>query len=305
MNKMLYLPLVVVVLWPVASRAGELKRYADGAYRYSIAAPLDWKRSYHEEGDRHILTLKRGDAPGAEIAVTASPAGYGDALTWEGWRKKQPRGRAFRKIIETRALAGEGGVTVRIFVFDYPFRGTRMLQRTMLSTFGDASLAVECRAPLYLFGKYTDLFNSVMASVDYTGAMSGEALVETEEEKAAARKQAAPVKKAAPKKTVERVTPRQTKKESTPPRPLEKKKEPPRRQAPQVKPEAADTVKEQKGGALEEAELRPDSETPKAGDSEIGIQDIEDPEARQIIESELKTLQDMERRGLIEKVEGK
>lgn len=295
MNKMLYLSLVIVMMPPAVSRAGELKRYADGAYRYSIAAPPDWKRSYREEGDRHLLTLKRGGAPGAEIAVTAYRAGEGDALTWEGWRKKQPRGRAFRKIIATRALAGEGGVTVRIFVFDYPHRGTMMLQRTMLSRFGDAFLAVECRAPLYLFGKYTDLFDAVMASVDYTGVMSGEVLVETGEEKAA------PVKKWAPKKPVERVMPGESRKESTPPR-HGKKKKPVLTRPPREKPDA---VMGGEGGALEEAETRPESATPKAEDSEIGIQDIQDPEARRIIESELKTLRDLERRGLIEKVEGK
>ncbi|MBP7736857.1 MAG: hypothetical protein KA369_12850 [Spirochaetes bacterium] len=308
MNKLLILSLVIVMVSPAASRAEELKRYADGVYRYSIAAPRDWKRSYHEDGDRHLMTLKRGALPGAEIAVTAYRAGDGDALTWDGWKKKQSRGVAFRKIIETKAMAGGGDVTVKMFVFDYPFRGTRVLQRTMISKFGDTFLAVECRAPLGLFGKYTDLFNEVMASVDYTGAMSGDVLVETEEEKAAARKQAMPVKKAAPekkaspKKAVERPMPREPRREPAPRRPVEKKRELTRRQAPQEKP---DVVKKQKGGALEEAEITPDSETPKAEDSEIDIQDIEDPEAKRAIESELKTLQDMERRGLIEKVEGK
>ncbi len=301
MKNIALLPIVIIILSASAARASECKRFNDSDFHYSICAPHDWKKNYHEEGDRHYLTFRRRRAAGTEISVTASRIGEEGKSESDGWKKWLPRGtgRGFRKIIETKELAAGDNVSVKIVVFDYYARGVRMLQRTMLSRYGDNYLVIECRASLRSFSRYTDLFNTVMSSVDYTGTMAGDAMDGPAEEKAVIRKQAKPKKQVEPKKKAE------PKKRPV----IEKRKEPahdssilkPEKEkddSPTEKPkeEKTDAVLDNKGETTPKEVIRKDEE------ADIDLENIEDPEAKKVIEEELNTLQEMERKGLIEKL---
>lgn len=311
MKNLAYLPLAIVVLLSSTARASECRRYSDAGFRYSLCVPGEWKKNYREDGERHYVTFRRARAAGTEIAVTALPAGGEGAQEGDGWKKLLGRGtgKGFRKIIETKELPAGGNVTVKVVVFDYYSRGVRMLQRTMFSRYGGNSLVIECRAPIGSFSRYTETFNEVMSSVDYTGTQAGEAMSEPGEEKEVARRKVEPKKPAEPKKKPEqKKQPVAVKRREPGPDPsMQKEKE----DLSISKPERLDngSSAEESRGEKTEA-LRKTGEDPApAGsigngkDEVIDLDAVEDPEARKVIESELNTLQDMERRGLIEKVE--
>src|SRR5512144_1716702 len=125
----------MIMFSAAAARASECPRYRDGDFHYSICVPGDWKKSASEEGEIHRLVMKKG---GAEISITASPAEK-DPSEGNGWKKC--RGQGCRKIIETRELSAGDTVAVKFVVFDYSSRGVRILQRSMLSRYGDKYLA--------------------------------------------------------------------------------------------------------------------------------------------------------------------
>jgi len=314
MKNLAYLPLAIVVLLSSTARASECRRYSDAGFRYSLCVPGEWKKNYREDGERHYVTFRRARAAGTEIAVTALPAGGEGAQEGDGWKKLLGRGtgKGFRKIIETKELPAGGNVTVKVVVFDYYSRGVRMLQRTMFSRYGGNSLVIECRAPIGSFSRYTETFNEVMSSVDYTGTQAGEAMSEPGEEKEVARRQLEPKQPAEPKKKPEQAK-----------RPVAVKRNEPKT-GPAIKQEIekkeerslAGPERIEDGSSTErsrnekgEAPRKTGEDPAPAGsigngkDEVIDLDAVEDPEARKVIESELNTLQDMERRGLIEKVE--
>jgi hypothetical protein len=304
MKNITLLPIVIIILSAAAARAAECTRYSDSDFHYSICAPHDWKKNYREDGDRHHLVLKRAGATGAEISVTASRIeedGKSEGNDWKKWHGRGT-GSGFRKIIETKELAAGDNVSVKIVVFDYYSRGVRMLQRTMLSRYGEKFLVVECRAPLRSFSRYTELFNMVMSSVDYTGTLTGDELEDRDADKPAApgkektviRKKAVVNKKAEPKKRADIVKRKEPDRGSAISQPRGGKND-----SPVVKPgeEKIEAALNNKGESLPEGVIR------KGEDVDIDLETVEDPEAKKVIESELNTLQDMERRGLIEKIE--
>ncbi len=292
MNNLRYLPLAFFLLFPAAARADDCARYADTVFNYSVCLPRGWKKTYEDAGDRHYLALRPVRAAGVDITVTASRFDGDGKLDLDAWRKGRARaiGGRVLKIIETREMAAGSGITVKYFVFDYYFRGTRMLQRTMLSKYGDRLLVIECRAPLGSFARHTDSFNLVMSGVDYTGTMTADAMETLEvkktivpkKEKDVMRKQAAPEKKAGPEKKADIAQPGEQTRDSSPVKPGEEK------------PDAAVNHKQ---------ETMPETMVKKGEDVDLDLENVEDPEARKEIESELDTLQDMEKRGIIEKLE--
>ena len=306
--------LLVVALVPAAARASECKRYRDAVFHYSICAPGDWKKNYREDGDRHYVTFRRARAAGTEISVTALPAGGEGVQDGNGWRKLLGRGtgKGFRKIIETKELAAGGNVTVKVVVFDYYSRGVRMLQRTMFSRYGSKTLVIECRAPVRSFSRYTDVFNEVMSSVDYAGTQAGEAMNEPGDEKEVARKQVEAKKpvettqKAERKKRSVALKPKEPKPDTKVQKEKDKKEE--LSMSEPERPEK-DLSSEKSRSETTEARRKTREETAPAGsigngkDEVVDVDSIEDPEAKKVIESELNTLQDMERRGIIEKIE--
>jgi len=314
MKNVALLPFVIVALLPSMARASECRRYSDTGFHYSICAPADWKKNYREDGDRHHVIFRRARAAGTEIAVTALPAGGEGAQELSVWRKLlgPGTGQGFRKIIETKDLAAGDNVTVKVVVFDYYSRGVRMLQRTMFSRYGSNTLVIECRAPIGSFSRYTDVFNEVMSSVDYTGTEAGEAMNGPGEEKEVAPGKGGPKKPVALKKKPEqKKRPVAVKRKEPEPYSTVPKEKEGKKGLSISKPESLEdgSSAEKARGEKTETPRKTGEEAAPAGsigngkDQVIDVETVEDPEARKAIESELNTLQDMERRGLIEKVE--
>ncbi len=281
---MKYLAVIVftiVILLQAAARADECTRYVDSDYQYSICAPDNWKNTYKKDGDRHYMTFRHGRSAATEISVTASPV-VGEEIPegndWKTWHSRSA-GSGFRKIIETKELVFDGSIRVKVVLFDYYSRGVRMLQRTMLSRYGNSQVVIECRAPLRYFGTSTDIFNMVMSSVDYSGTMTGKAMDELDEEKTVPRKQPEPKKKAEPKNPAGNV------------------------KRPEPKEKKSDTGLNKKQDTARDVESGMGAGSRKGGEVDVDIESIKDPEARKIIEKELNTLQDLEQKGLIEKVD--
>jgi hypothetical protein len=311
---------VCVALSSAAARADECTRYHDSVYHYSICAPNDWKKTFKKDGDRHYLTFRRGSSAVTEISVTASPVGGEDIPDGSDW-KKWHSGRissGFRKITETKELVSDDTIRVKLVLFDYYSRGVRILQRTMLSRYGDTQMVIECRAPLHSFGTYTEIFNMVMSSVDYSGTVTGKAVDEPDEEKAVPAKQPEPKKPAAPKKQASPKKPAGSVKQAEPKHDSTLSKSKKEKDASSLmesggdkhgsspaKPEEikGDTGLTKKQETVRDVESGMGTGSRKGENMDVDVESIKDPEAKKIIEKELNTLQEMQQKGLIEKVE--
>jgi len=284
----------------MSAHADDCTRYVDAALNYSICLPREWNKTYREIGQRHILGSKRKG--GAEISVSASPFGDDEKLKWDSWMNSYVRriGHDIRSIIETKEIQAGTDATVKLLVFDYSSRIGRMLQRTMLMKYGDKLLVVECRAPVRSFGKYTDMFNTIMSSVDLSGSLEGESV---EVLKIA---EARPQKQAAIKKDTERK--KREEKKAVTAKTLEKKAKPERKPviSEEVKP-TRETIKPEEvkpdSKTIKPEEVKPETEAKRLEEMKPDRDKVVDPETQKLIEEELKKIQELEQKGIIEKME--
>ena len=176
MNYIRNICFIFCFVFSISAYGDDCTRYSDGVFNYSICLPRGWNKTYKDIGQRHIIGSKRKG--GAEISVLASQFGDDEKLKWDNWMNSYVRviGHEIRSIIETKEIPAGTDATVKLLVFDYSSRIGRMLQRTMLMKYSDKLLVVECRAPVRSFGRYTDLFNTVMSSVDLSGSLQGESV---------------------------------------------------------------------------------------------------------------------------------
>jgi hypothetical protein len=268
------------------AQADECARYMDDTYRYSICVPVKWNKSYTDAGNRHVLNLA-GKA-GAGATVSASRYEGEEKTKWENWRRWYVRkiGHHFTNIIESKDIPAGSGVTIKLLVFEYSSRAGRMLQRTMLMKYGENILAVECRAPLRLFARHTDQFNKVMSSIDTSDNLQGERMELLKRPDSGSGAVARKRRTDTPK-TVERIKPKPKPKPKPEPDVI-KHKEP-----------APDAENKQAEKAKPNADINKGDTTP--AEAEV----VNDPETKRVIEAELKKIQDLEQKGIIEKVDGK
>jgi hypothetical protein len=239
-------------------------------------------------GQRHILGSRRKG--GAEISVSASPFGEDEQIKWDGWMKSGARGirHDYRSIIETKEIPVGTDASIKLLVFDYSSRSGRMLQRTMLMRHGDTLLVVECRAPVRSFGAYTNLFNTVMSSVDMSGSLEGESVETLKVAEARPRKQPAITKETERKKREE--------KKAVAPKTLVKKEKPEKK--PAMSGEAEPYRK-----TIKPEEVKPETEARQIEEMKPDAQKAVDPDTQKLIESELKKMQELEQQGIIEKID--
>ncbi len=283
MNNIRNVCFILCIFFSSYAYADDCTRYIDGAFNYSICLPHKWNNTYRDLGQRHIIGSKRKG--GAEISVSASQFGEDEQMKWDRWMKSGIRGigHDFRSIIETKEIQAGSDATIKILVFDYSSRIGRMLQRTMLMKQSDKLLVVECRAPVRSFGKYTDLFNTVMSSVDLSGSLEGESVEALKVAGSKTQKQPAIKKEPARKKGAASKT-------------LEKKARPEKK--PVVSEEAESHRK-----TIKPEEVKPEPEVVKPEEMWPDTKKAGDPETQKLIESELKKIQELEQKGIIEKME--
>lgn len=284
--------------------AAECARYMDDTYRYSVCVPEKWKKSFSEAGSINVLGLARND--GARITVSASRYEGENKKKWENWRRWYVNkvGAGFRKIIETKEIPAGDNVAIKTLVFDYPSRAGRMLQRIMLMKYGENILAVECRAPVKVFARYTDRFNAVMSSVDVSGNLQGEPMALLK----APRKAAVAVKRKRP----EVIAPPKPKPKPEPAPEVIESREPEPKQETQLiqreelkpAPDSSTTGKNRPDAEIQSIEqVKPEAESKKGGEAPPESKVVDDPGTKKVIDAELKKMQELEQKGIIDKVD--
>jgi len=289
----------------------ECTRYLDDAYRYSVCASDKWKKSFRELDAKNVFVLTRSD--GAKITVSASRYEGESRTRWENWRRwyVKKEGAGIRKIIESKEVPAGENVSIKLLLFDYSTRAGRVLQRTMLMKYGDNMLSVDCRAPLKTFARYTDQFNELMSSVDVSGTLPEESMqlmknLVTGRERRPSAVKPEPIVKPEPLPEPEPVVK---------PEPIV---EPEPAVIPEQIPEAAEPAKPRSYPELNiTGENRPDTKLKRM--EEAGLEDdvrkgeapvpqaeiVTDPATKKAIDDELKKIQELEQKGIIEKVDGK
>jgi hypothetical protein len=290
MNNLRNICFIFCFAFSISAYAGDCTRYSDGVFNYSIRLPQGWNNTYREIGNKHVLGSKRKG--GAEICVSASQFNDDEKLKWDSWMKSYVMGigHEIRSIIETKEIPAGTDATVKLIVFDYSSRIGRMLQRTMLMKYSDTILVVECRAPVRTFGRYTDLFNTVMSSVDLSGSIEGENVE---------------VLKAAETRTQKRI---HIKKDTERKKIIEKKVTPARKPitSEEVKP-YKETIKPEElkpdSKTIKPKEVKPEIETKKGEEAKPDTEKAVDPETKKMIEAGLKKIQELEQKSIIEKMD--
>jgi hypothetical protein len=278
MNNLRNICFIFCFAFYISAYADDCTRYADGVFNYSICLPQGWNNTYREIGNKHVLgSIRKG---GAEIRVSASSLGDDEKQKWDSWMNSYVMGigHEIRSIIETKEIPAGTDATVKLIVFDYSSRIGRMLQRTMLMKYSDKILVVECRAPVRMFGKYTDLFNMVMSSVDLSGSLKGENVEVLKVAETRTQKQINIKKDTERKKIVEKKV--KPYKETIKPK--------------EVKPDSKTKKPE---------EIKPEIETIKRDETKPDMEKVVDPETKKMIEAELKKIQELEQKGIIEKMD--
>jgi hypothetical protein len=300
MNIIRNLCFIFCIAFSISANADDCIRYVDGVFNYSICLPQKWNKTYRDMGERHILGSKQKS--GAEINVTASQFGDDEQLKWDSWMNSYVRKskRDFRSIIETKEIQAGTDTAIKLIVFDYSSGMGRMLQRTMLMKHDDKLLVVECRAPVRSFGKYTDLFNTVMSSVDLTGSLEGESVETLKVAEAGPRKQPAIKKETAREKREE--------KKAAASKTLEKKVKPEKKPVLSEETEPSrKTIKPEKVKpdikVVKPEKAKPETETRQTEETKPFTDKAVDPETKKLIENELKKIRDLEQKGIIEKMD--
>jgi hypothetical protein len=167
MNFIRCLSLICFALLLSGTAKNNYVRHADESFHYSIYLPSDWKKSGKILENKHTITLTRGG--NADITVSATRLDDEERIKWETWNVWYLKGFGSRllKIIATKELSVGNNILCKILVFEYTHREGSFLQRAMLFKYADNLLLIECRAPVRNFSRYTDLFNTVMASVKF------------------------------------------------------------------------------------------------------------------------------------------
>jgi hypothetical protein len=270
-----YLFLVFFLLFSTAARADECTRFNDSDFKYSICVPGEWGKSYRDIGYKHVLTLSRKN--GAEITVSATRYDDEEKMKWASWKKwyVQGIGSNLMNIVETGEFAAGRDTVVRILVFDFKAHGRRLVQRTMIARHGGSLLVVECRAPVGTFSRYTGLFNTVMSSVDFTGSLAGEKIDFLKEPEGGKGK-----KEWKKKSGDDRGGEIQFKKKKTETETIEPNRD----------------KGEKKSGGTEHDGTFGENKNRQA------VPEM-DSETRKVIQEQLKKIQDLENRGIIEKID--
>lgn len=268
----LKISLIILMLASFAGAGGgkEYERFTDGTFGFSLYIPAGWKRSARDQDSRHVLTLRRGDR--ADITVTATTLDGEEKIKWEQWKTWCTRGigSPLRTIVETGEFA-VNDATAQIMVFEYTYHGRRVLQRTMAAKNGNRLVIVECRSPLLYFSGYTDVFNVVMSGLNFSGAggRENEKVVDFREE----MKKSDADRKSADEKNQK----------------IKKK----------------DRGKIKKEDVVEKE--NPDLEQNDEGEGSVDATALDDAkkenEEKIIIEEELKNIKELERKGIIEKID--
>jgi len=291
MNRSLLICFILFAAFLQPVLADDCTRYGDETYGYSICAPAGWNKSYKDIGYKHILTLTRGSS---EIVSSASRMDDEENAKWKSWKKWYLKGigGSLMSIIETKEVRAGRDATIKLIVFQYRKGDATLLQRSMLMKYGDNLLVVECRAPIGSFSRHTDLFNGVMSSVDVSNVTKGNSMDVLRTQRKAERK------KTAKRETREKEAIKGgSETGANKMRDLEKK---------------GIIERIEKGGAPEGEEAKPDQkekQEPQKEDRQVRKEEpkpdtsADSMERKKTIEAELKKLDDLEKKGVIEKVE--
>ncbi|OHD66319.1 MAG: hypothetical protein A2176_07480 [Spirochaetes bacterium RBG_13_51_14] len=274
MNHCRYICFICMLAFSTAVYADEYTRYRDDVFNYSMCVPAAWKKSYSDIGYKHIVSLAHSG--GVEIMAAVSRFDDEEKEKWDTWKSWYVSGigSSLMNIIETKEIAAGGDATIRILVFEFTTRGRKILQRTMLSKFRDNLLVIECRAPVNKFAAHTELFNTVMSSVDFSGRMKGNGI-----------------------EVPDKVAPDDGKQGEA-----ERLKQSREEEAERLKQSREEEAERLKQSRKEEAERLKQSRKEEAADTAGG----EKNESKEIIETELRKIEELERKGIIEKIdEGK
>ena len=287
MNRIVTICFILIAACAIPARADDCTRYGDETYGYSICAPAGWNKSYKDIGYKHVLTLTRGSS---EIVSSASRMDDEENAKWKSWKKWYLKGigGSLMSIIETKEVRAGRDAAIKLIVFQYRKGDATLLQRSMLMKYGGNLLVVECRAPIGSFSRHTDLFNGVMSSVDVSSVMKGNSIDVLKTQQKAERK------KTAKRETREKEAIKGgSETGANKMRELEKK---------------GIIERIDKGGAPEGEEAKPDQAKPEKKEETVKEEPKPDNSAdsmerKKTIEAELKKLDELEKKGVIEKVD--
>jgi len=152
----------------------ELKRFG-----FTLLTPDAWKKYSYDLGYKRIIHFRKKGYVRIKItAVTNTPD---ERNKWSQWKKWYIKGigRSLMKIAESDMETFDSGLTGKVILFQYKIKRTKIIQKILYITTEKSLLIIECRAPVYSYKKYSEIFNTVTLSVMPYSVKSGKSKVES------------------------------------------------------------------------------------------------------------------------------
>ncbi len=143
----------------------EFVKFSSGQFKYSVEIPKSWRRSQINLGYKEILFLEKNMNTG--IKIYAAYSDRDEIKKWASWKEWYIKGtgRNLKLILEKNNVHVSSKIDSRLVVFQYSRRNRKILNRMLISRFGNVVQVIQCSAPVAAFYKYDAVFNRVMRSL--------------------------------------------------------------------------------------------------------------------------------------------
>jgi hypothetical protein len=144
-------------------------RISSSNFNYSILVPHCWEKTQADLNYMDVIVLRKGRY--SEIKVSASRVTDKELYKWETWKDWYLRGRgsAYTDIIEKEDIDLGGNAKGKLIILEYTSGGRRIIQRILIARNSETMVVIECAATIDSFYKYSDIFNTVMGSLIFSG----------------------------------------------------------------------------------------------------------------------------------------
>ena len=134
-------------------------------FGFSVRVPSRWKVKEVDLGYKYLVICTKD--PFTEIVISATEQDLNTIEKWENWEEWYIEGKGYwlRRIVETKNLVLGNDMVAKLLLFEYQDKQKTVLDRVLISKFDERLIIIECKAPVSVYQRYSDIFTAVMGSL--------------------------------------------------------------------------------------------------------------------------------------------
>jgi hypothetical protein len=194
LNILLFLSLFFYTLQNPCVSHTEYQKFKNKDFNYSILIPSSWKMFNLNLEAKNVMYAALDKNTEIKVKVFKSSDKdinkIADETKWD-LRHIDPM---LFKIIETKKVKIKKNISGKLLVFEYRIKGSKILNRVMITTNSGNIYIIECKSPVRNFYKYDNYFTTAMSSFNFIEA-TGDSELEEEKDSGELEKEDKSVKK--------------------------------------------------------------------------------------------------------------